>query len=224
MSVYSCFRQQNRAMVVKSLRIINKVDFFWRRVVLLPYARRLPFQLENLPYSLTKFQRKPFYGLFEQRMQFRGLFGLRTGGLWRTNRDVYGQSHLGAVFNRFFRLDMLLLWLGYATTIFDSQQLIRSGVVIVNGRICSSVSYIVSPYDIWSLARSFRRLFRQLLISRLNRLRIDNVQLHRWPFWFEFNIRFVAFTYIPSLYQYHSFKLPIAFNMNTVGRIGKYRF
>ena len=75
-STYRHFRQRNRSMVVKSVRIIKKVDYFWRRVVLLPYARRLPFQLENLPYTLTRFQRKPFYGLFEQRMQLRGLFGL----------------------------------------------------------------------------------------------------------------------------------------------------
>jgi hypothetical protein len=35
--VYSSFRQRNRSMVVKSVRIIKKVDYFWRRVVLLPY-------------------------------------------------------------------------------------------------------------------------------------------------------------------------------------------
>ena len=223
-STYRHFRQRNRSMVVKSVRIIKKVDYFWRRVVLLPYARRLPFQLENLPYTLTRFQRKPFYGLFEQRMQFRGLFGLPLQDLWRTTRDLYGSSHLGAIFFRFFRLDMLLLWLGYATTIFESRRLICSGVVIVNGRICTRASYMVSPYDIWSLASGFRRQFRKLLIARLNRLRIDNIQLSRWPFWFEFNIRLVAFTYVPSLYNYDSFKLPFAFNMSTVGRTGKHKF
>ena len=69
------------------------------------------------------------------------------------------------------RLDVIIFKLNWASSIYQAKQIIRHGNILINNQIITIPSYILSPYDIIKILPKSRKIFKNYVKQKGNKIK-----------------------------------------------------
>ena len=221
-------KQRDQKQYIKSRSVFFRLRSRIRNVFGFKKSK-VYFRLDETKIRNQKPKRNYFYRRFKIAKIVSFLYGgLTRRGRWKISRNL--RKKLGGlktektIFSLENRLDILLVRSNLAGSIGIARNFIFNGLILINKKPITNISYVLKPYEILEINKNFKSLIRKEYLQKLHNSRSEYVGLKRVPKYLEMNYKTLALIYIPKIFK----KSMLNFNLGTpkhnIFGLGKHTF